>query len=218
MISPMGYPGRVSKKERVPAIFYVPYGTAYKDVAGIIDEKREISRNINAILTAHSPAGYHAERLFEEAFVSLKFRILKREASEFREKKVRGVPGKELPNLDFIIERDEILYGVDVKNWIQYERQTRFKVIEKVSLALQLEIVPFIIARYVDKDTIFTEIIAKGGICYPYQMLMIPSDYESLAKKAAAVLGYPVLAVDTLPRYKVDFIEKLHKLFCMKNS
>ena len=218
IISRMGYPGRTSKKWRVPENFYVPYGTAYKDVAGIIEKKRETSRYVNAILTAHAPAGYHAENLFDAAFRLLGFKIHGREKSEFKGKKVAGVRGKDLPNLDFIIEKDNVIYGVDVKNWVKYERQTRFMVIAKVELAIQLGIVPFIIARYVDRDTIYKEIIEKKGLCYPYQMLLVPTSYESLAREANALLGYPILAVDSLPSYKVKFLQKLHSRWLERNG
>jgi hypothetical protein len=218
IISKMGYPGRTSKKWRVPGNFYVPCGTAYKDVADIIEKKRDASRYVNAILTAHAPAGYHAEILFEAAFRSLGFKIRGRESSDFRGKKVQGVEGKELPNLDFIIEKDDAVYGVDVKNWLKYERQTRFLVIAKVKLALQLEIIPFIIARYVDRDTMYKQIIEKNGLCYPYQMLLVPPSYGSLAREANALLGYPILAVDSLPIYKVKFLQKLHARWLEKNG
>ena len=91
-------------------------------------------------------------------------------------------------------------------------------VIAKVELAIQLGIVPFIIARYVDRDTIYKEIIEKKGLCYPYQMLLVPTSYESLAREANALLGYPILAVDSLPSYKVKFLQKLHSRWLERNG
>jgi len=125
---------------------------------------------------------------------------------------------KRPPNLDFVIERDHVIYGVDIKNWIKYEYNTRYAVISKVFLALQLKIVPFIITRYIDKDTIYREVIKRGGICYPYRTLLIPPTFDSLATQAVSLLGYPVSAVGTLPKYKREWINTLHLKFCQGRS
>lgn len=85
--------------------------------------------------------------------------------------------------MDFIVEKDKVVYGVDGKNWIKYEYATRNAVRFKRNLALQLRIVPFIIARCVDKETIFVDVIEKGGMCYPYKTLLISSSYEPLARE-----------------------------------
>lgn len=213
IVRSVGYVGRRAKGGSVPELFYIPFDMPYDRVVGVIAKKRQVTRDINAILTAHAPAGYHAEDLFEQAFQALHFKIHRRDASYWGGRQVRGVKGKQPPDLDFIIEKNKIVYGVDVKNWIKYEYATRKDVSFKVGLALQLGIVPFILARYVDKETIFLEVIKKGGICYPYKTLLIPSTYESLADEASRILGYPTLAVDVLPRFKVKWIDKLHKDF-----
>lgn len=211
IVERVGYAGRRSKTKRVPESFFVSYGTKYEDVVGTIMKKYRVSRDVNAILTAHAPAGEHAEDLFERAFESLDFEIHGRDMTKFKDRTVRGKKGKQLPNLDFIIEKDKVIYGVDVKNWIKYEYATRNQVRFKRNLALQLRIVPFIIARYVDKETIYLDFYKKGGICYPYKTLLIPPSYESLAHDANSLLGYPIIASDFLPKYKVDWIQKLHE-------
>ncbi|MCK4477600.1 hypothetical protein KAU88_03605 [Candidatus Bathyarchaeota archaeon] len=218
IIRRVGYRGRKSRTESVPESFFMSYSDEYEDVVGIIERKRKITKYINAILTAHSPAGYHAEDLFEGAFKSLGFKIHGRERSKFNGKVVKGKKGKQLPDLDFIIEKDKIVYGVDVKNWIRYEYNTRVNVRFKVSLAMQLGIVPFIIARYVDKETIYVDIIKKGGICYSYHTLLVPRSFRSLALDAEAFLGYPILALDVLPNYKVQWILKLHTDYLKRST
>jgi len=106
--------------------------------------------------------------------------------------------------------------GVDIKNWIKFEFATRDEIVKKVNCALELDVVPFMIARYVDRETIYKEVVLKGGICYPYERLLLPTTYDSLATEAGALLGYPTLAVDNLPVYKVKWIEKLHQDFVAK--
>jgi hypothetical protein len=214
IIRRVGYAGRRSRTKRIPESFFTLYGMSYEKISNVLEAKRRVTRDTNAILTAHAPAGTHAEDLFEKAFLELKFEIHKRNASEFRGRTVKvRVEGKQLPDLDFIIEKDKVIYGVDIKNWIKYEYATRNEVTEKVSLAVDLGIVPFIIARYVDKETIYKEVVLKGGICYSYETLLVPPTFDSLANEVGALLGYPILAVDVLPVYKVRWIEKLHQDF-----
>lgn len=212
------YMGRRSKSKRIPTWFYIPTEATYEDVVGIIEKKRRISIGVNAMLTAQAPATTHAEDLFEEAFESLDFRIHGRNVWRFRDKEVKGKEGKLPPNLDFVIEKDKIVYGVDVKNWIKYEYETRKEVQFKTNLALQLNIVPFIVARYVDKEALYIDIVRKGGICYYYETLLFPISFKSLAEEASGVLGYPTLAVDFLPNYKIEWIEKLHKDYLKRNA
>jgi hypothetical protein len=212
----IGLSGRRGK--RVTKDFYTLPDFNYNDIVGEVHEKRSISMEVNAMLTGHAPAAFFAEDLFERAFLSLGFEIVSRDASEYKGKKVAAVKGKEPPNLDFILKRDGVVYGVDVKNWIRYEYDTRYEVISKVKLALQLQIVPFIIARYVDKDTIYTEIISKGGICYPFKTLLFSPSFASLALKANSLLGYPAIALDRLPRFKVERIDFLHKKMLTKKK
>jgi len=212
----LGLPGR--RGRRVTKNFYTLPVFNYNDILGEMQEKRSVSTEVNAMLTGHAPATFFAEDLFERAFNSLGFEIVGRDASEYKGKTVVAVKGKESPNLDFILERDGMVYGVDVKNWIRYEYNTRYEVIFKVKLALQLRIVPFIIARYADKDTIYTEIISKGGICYPYKTLLFSPNFASLARQANSLLGYPTIALDKLPPFKVERIDFLHKKVLAKRK
>lgn len=118
----VGYPGRKSKG--MPESFYTLSSMEYHRIMGIIERKRQVSIGINSILTGYAPAGTYAEDLFAKAFQSLCFKIHTRDASEFKGRRIRGIKGKEPPNLDFIIERDGVVYGVDIKNWIRYEYAT----------------------------------------------------------------------------------------------
>ena len=59
---------------------------------------------------------------------------------------MKGVEGKQLSNLDFIVKKNGVVYGVDLKNWIKYERRTGLLAISKVALAVQLGVVPFIVS------------------------------------------------------------------------
>jgi hypothetical protein len=79
----------------------------------------------------------------------------------------------------------------------------------KVDLAVQLRIIPFIYARYVDKDTFF-KVVNIPGIVYSYETLILPPEFQTLAEEARSLLGYPVFVGEILPQHKLDFINKLH--------
>jgi hypothetical protein len=136
-----------------PDNFYLDKSADYERLLKLILRKKRVSVYVNSLLTKLSPAGFFAEEVFESAFSALRFKIHGTNVSEFRGKKVIGVPGKQPPDLDFVIEKDKIVYGVDIKNWIKYEFDSVDEVKRKVDLAVQLGITPFICARYVDKDT-----------------------------------------------------------------
>jgi len=201
VVEKVGYPGRRRIVGTDVVSFYVLSGTNYDSVKDLIKKKKDVSEGVANVLTGVSPAGAHAEDLFEHAFLSLGFKFHGRDVSEFSGRKVHGVSGKEPPNVDFVFERDGLLYGVDVKNWIRYEWDTRDDVNMKVRVARQLGLVPFIIARYVDEDIAYNAVIKRGGIVYRYGDLLVPSLYESLARAARETLGYPMLAIDALPDY-----------------
>ena len=211
VIDKVGYPGRKRKVGRGEvAAFYVPHGIEYDSVKEIIKRKKDASDGIANILMGGTSVSGHVEDLFHDAFLSLGFKFRGRDVSTLGDRKAVGVPGKEPPNVDFVFERDGIRYGIDVKNWIRYEWITRKEVVSKVTVAEQLGVVPFVVARYADKDVVYKEIVQKGGLVYSYRHLLVPSVYESLAKAAHELLGYPILAVDRLPDFKVDWIGRLH--------
>ena len=207
LVHPPGRKGRMG----TPHNFYMDLSANYEENLQLLLKKRRVSSYVNSLLTRLSPAGFHAEDVFESAFNSLRFEIVGRDVSEFGDKRVKGVPGKEPPNLDFVIQRNKITYGVDIKNWIKYEFDSVSDVMDKVDLAMQLGIIPFICARYVDKDTLY-KIVKIPGIVYRYETLILPPEFRTLAAEARTLLGYSVLATDALPPYKLDFMRKLHRL------
>ena len=203
-------PGRKGSMGSPDNFFMDPNGD-YDKLIGLILKKRRISAYVNSLLTRASPAGFFAEELFDIAFQTLQFKIHGYDVSEFRGKKVTSIAGKEPPNLDFIIEKDKIVYGVDVKNWIKFEFDTKIEVMDKVKLAQELGIVPFICARYIDKET-FHNIVEIPGIVYMYRTLIIPPEFREIAEEASTLLGYPVLCAPALPNYKLEFIKSLNDI------
>lgn len=199
-----------------PDNFYLDASADYEKLLKLILRKKRVSVYVNSLLTKVSPAGFYAEELFESAFSSLRFKIHGIEVSEFGDRKVVGVPGRQPPNLDFVIEKDDVIYGVDIKNWIKYEFDSINNVMRKVALAVQLGITPFICARYVDKSTFF-KVVNMPGVVYSYETLILPPEFQTLAEEARSLLGYPVFVGQTLPQHKLDFIRKLHGVMVKKS-
>jgi len=216
MILQQGLAGRRGRME-IKNFYSLP-DLKYDDIIGLMREKKAVAREVNAMLTGPAPATYFAEDLFERAFQTLGFEIIDRDASYYEGFRVTRVKGKVPPNIDFVIKRDKVTYGADIKNWLRYEVDTREEIRSKVNVALQLNVVPFVIARYADKATIFKDVIEKGEICYPYKTLIFPPDLDSLAIKASRVLGYPVIALDRLPLYKMKHIDFLHRNYLSKHE
>ncbi|MEM3713300.1 MAG: hypothetical protein QXR97_07180 [Thermoproteota archaeon] len=210
-VKKLGYRGRVRLGSGTPSAFYSLNETQYSHVEKLIQEKRKLTYYVNALITEGGVAAAHAEELFLDGMSTLNFNCLGRDVSEFRGRKVASSGSGPPPNIDFVMEKNGITYGVDIKNWIKYERDTVLKVKQKVDVAIQLNLVPFIIARYVDDDTMYREIIKRGGLVYRFWDLLIPSSFYSLAAQARDLLGYPVTATDVLPDLMGSEILNLHE-------
>jgi hypothetical protein len=134
-----------------------------------------------------------------------------RDVSKLGDKEVRHPPAGPPPDVDFVFEKDGITYGVDVKNWLAYEKKNVPKINKKLDVCRQLDIVPYIVARYIDDDTMY-RIISQGGLVYRYWDLLIPVSFDSLAKRVRELLGFPVIATDVLPEQMKTEILNLHTL------
>lgn len=211
LIHPPGRKGGMG----TPDNFYLDASADYEKLLKIILRKKRVSVYVNSLLTKVSPAGFFAEEVFESAFSTLRFKIHGTEVSEFKGRRVAGVPGRQPPDLDFVIEKDDVVYGVDVKNWIKYEFDSITNVMNKVDLAIQMGIVPFICARYIDKSTFF-KVVNIPGIVYSYETLILPPEFQTLAEEARSLLGYPVFVGEVFPQHKLDFINRLHGVMLKK--
>jgi len=213
-----GYRGRRRIGKGVPMAFYSLAQTSYSEIEQLILIKRRISADISNVLTGEAPASFHAEDLFLDAFIKLDFKLHGRDVSEFKGLKVKSVNGKKPPDLDFVVERDGVIYGVDVKNWIRYEYGSRGEILHKVRLAKQLRLVPFIVARYIDREITNKVIYEHQGLVYEYKNLLLPFTMRSLAEDCKKYMGYPVLAVEELPEDMLKRLEDIHHRYLSKKG
>lgn len=208
-----GYVGRRRIKGGVTNKYYCTFGTPYSEVKDIIQLKRRVSADFNMVLTGTASAGFHAEDVFLEAFEKIGFNCVDRNVSEFNGKTASGIKGKKLPDIDFLLERNGFHFGVDIKNWIRYEYETPLLVRKKLKVCEELDLIPFIVARYIDRSLTNEIIYGLHGIVYEYKSLILQSSFNSLAENANNLLGYPVLAIDSLPDNMTDTLENIWERF-----
>nr|MDO8080833.1 hypothetical protein [Candidatus Freyarchaeota archaeon] len=122
---------------------------------------REINRRIKLIEKYSAPdimraVGEYAEMLSEYMFRINSFKILDTHTNEYNNKKWT----RSNHDLDFIIQKDGITYGVEVKNTLPYMEREEFNI--KLEICKYLNIIPLWILRYAPKPQ-FDEIKAQNG-------------------------------------------------------
>jgi hypothetical protein len=123
--------------------------------------KREANRVINLIERYSvdkigSSIGRHGEFLVLEGFAMLGFRLLGKNVNEFNGKKWEGSGH----NLDLVVERDGIVYGIEVKNTLSYIPKKEFEA--KIDMCDFLEVKPVFAVRMLPKNWI-QFLAARGG-------------------------------------------------------
>jgi len=143
--------------------------------------------------------GRHGELMVLEGFAKSRFLMTGQSTREFGEKKWTQTEH----NLDFIFERDNRAYGIEVKNMLGYMDYDEFKI--KIRLCKELGIVPVFVARMLPKVWV-NELWRQGGFALILKWQLYPLAHKDLAKRVAAELGLPVdspqrLADGTMARF-----------------
>ena len=171
------------------ANFYYPLRHRYP--------RRQIAETIKLIAEFSEPRftralGSHGELLVESGFARSGFHIL--------QQKVRSVDGKTWTqtkhDLDFLIMRDGIRYGVEVKNQLGYIGQTEFQI--KLQMCAHLGIQPMFVARKMPKSYIY-DVYKSGGYSLITDNQNYPLLADDLAKRVRATLQLPVGVITRLP-------------------
>ncbi|TET90471.1 MAG: hypothetical protein E3J35_06280 [Methanomassiliicoccales archaeon] len=142
--------------------------------------------------------------LFENALLERRFQFIDKHSNSCFGKSWK----KTEHNLDFIVERDGIPYGCEVKNTLDY--------IPRDELATKLEICDFLglrplfIMRGSPKSYNY-EIIGRGGYVWIFLKQYYPLGYESLVKEMTEVLELPVKICRVIEEGDVDRFENWHK-------
>ncbi len=170
--------------------------------------RRQIRETLALIAEFSSPdftraVGVTGEQLIDAGFARIGFRI--------RQAKVREVGGLRWASsnhdLDRLVERDGVLYGVEIKNQLGYIDQTEFGI--KLDMCRFFRVRPMFVARMMPKSYIHRVNRAGGfALLTGYQHYPLLSD--GLAARVRERLGLPVRIVRELPDTTLSRFENWH--------
>jgi hypothetical protein len=153
--------------------------------------------------------GLQAETLFLNGFALRGFVARGRDVREYRGVKWTTTNH----NLDFVIERDGIAYGVEVKNTLDYIPRNELRT--KVAMCDAFGITPLMIMRWAPKSYIYDEIMraASGsvkGFALLFEKQVYPYGWESLVAEVVNQLGLPVHSPRAIPDGDIDRFVNWH--------
>jgi hypothetical protein len=171
--------------------------------------KREASKVIK-IVEAYSAdmvsfaVGQYGELLSLEGFAKFQFVLKGRSVNEFMGKKWTASNH----NLDMIIERDGIGYGVEIKNTLGYINKEEFEL--KIELCRFLGLKPVFVARMLPKNWMHV-LIEHGGFGLLLKYQLFPPYLGTLAGQMETELGLPVKSPKSLFDGTIKRFENWHK-------
>ncbi len=137
--------------------------------------------------------GRQGELLVLEGLADAQFRLLGRETRAFEGE----VWAASEHDLDFIVERDGRVYGVEVKNTLGYLDLKELRV--KIRMCEFLGIVPVFVVRMMPKTWI-NDVVQAGGFVLVFGYQLYPLDRRDLAARVRETFGLPVDAPRSLAR------------------
>jgi hypothetical protein len=185
----------------ITAHMYVPRRHRYP--------RRQIGEVIRLIAEFSQPTftralGQHGEMLADGAFAHTGFRILKTKVTEVDGR--RWTQTKH--DLDRLIERDGVRYGIEIKNQLGYIDQTEFQV--KMLMCHHFGVRPMFIARMMPKSYIY-EVQKAGGFALILRNQHYPLLAGDLATRVRNRLKLPVLSIRGLPDTTFHRFETWHE-------
>ena len=190
-------PGRRSAVQRTPNVFYKFENADYATLIPVMKKKLELSTFISELATS---AGFHAQYLWRDAFVDLGFTIEKEDVREFggKEATIGG-------DIDFVAKKDGLVFGVEVKNGLEYPDDLS----RKVQIAVELGTIPVVIVRRVTWDA-YSNLKKYGVLVKIYETSIMPRSYESIVNECKVTLKMPLIALDAISTgTKVHLEEKV---------
>lgn len=171
--------------------------------------KRKIKKKWKVIKEYSNPligraSGIHAESLFLIALVMKGFTPKGRNVNEYEGKKWR----KTKHDLDFIIQKDGIAYGCEVKNTFNYIDR---KVLDiKLEICEYIGVKPVFIMRHSPKSY-NNEIIERGGFALIFETKIFPYGQEKLIEKIRKTMDLSVDSPSAIPDGIIKRFTNWHK-------
>lgn len=159
--------------------------------------KAEIKKREKVIRRYSDPSitkaiGDYAEMLFEFMFELNDFNIIDEDTNEFG-----GVKWEETDHdLDFIIEKDDVVYGVEIKNTLPYMERDEFDI--KLRICEHLDIVPLWVLRNAP-GVQFNEIKRKNGFILNFKAQIYPPGQGPLVRDIWRLMALPVTIWKRIP-------------------
>jgi hypothetical protein len=179
--------------------------------------KREINKRRKLIKRYTDPyitrgIGCYAETLFEYAlFRTNGFTILGRNTNKYGGKKWI----KTGHDLDFIIEKDSIVYGVEVKNTLGYMEQDEFEI--KLQMCNYLGINPLWILRNAPKNQ-FDQMKEADGFILKFGAQIYPPTQEPLVRDIWNLMRLPVAVWKEIPLKVINLFLRHHNRLKSKKT
>jgi hypothetical protein len=129
--------------------------------------------------------GRHGELLVDAALPQAGFRQVSRNARSYQGRDWKTTQH----DLDRIVEREGIGYGVEIKNTLPYIPKDELGI--KLEMCRELGLVPLIVSRMAPKSYNY-QIIQAGGISWILGKQFYPFGHEELARQVRTVLRLPV--------------------------
>ncbi|WP_242342705.1 hypothetical protein [Anaeromyxobacter terrae] len=192
--------------EKTEVRFLVPKGVRYykRIISGMAALVRRYS---NSDFTR--AIGLQGENLFLTGLAQRGFAVNGRDVKEYGGKK--WIATKH--DLDFVVARDGVAYGVEVKNTLPYIPRDELRL--KVRMCEGFGIVPLMIMRSAPKSYIFEEIVrpvegVHRGFALLFGKQIYPYGYDGFVADVVKELGLPVHAPRAVPEGDIDRFVRWH--------
>jgi hypothetical protein len=171
--------------------------------------RRQIKETLDLIAEFSDPVftralGGHGELLADAGFAEIGFRIIKRKVKEVDDK--RWIETNH--DLDRLIMRDGVFYGVEIKNQLGYIDQTEFQT--KLAMCKYFGVRPMFIARMMPKSYIY-QVVKAGGFSMIIGEQCYPLLADKMAKRVRDRLQLPVVSKSKHADPVLSRFEKWHE-------
>jgi hypothetical protein len=151
---------------------------------------------------AHA-CGEQADMLFLNALATRGFRCLGQDVNEFQGR----LWTETNHDLDFIVERDGVPYGTEVKNTLDYIERVELRV--KLRMCEELGLRPLMIMRAAPKTYIY-EVTQYGGYTMVFGAQIYPFGFGPLVRQMQQVLTLPADCPRSIPSGIIDRFLRWH--------
>jgi hypothetical protein len=136
--------------------------------------------------------GKYAEILFLHMFEKNHFEIIARDASTFKKRRWT----KSDRNLDFIVRKDAVAYGVEIKNTFDYMEPDEFA--DKLEMCHHLGLIPLFPLRC-PSESQFRAMKAANGLALKFKARIFPPGNQKLVTQIWNTFRLPITIWETIP-------------------